>query len=63
MNLKKKRPKIVVEEITETSVVFEGSTNCPECGSLMNITRHGSYEEADCVGCGYTEASNLTRPL
>lgn len=60
---KKKRPKYIVEEITEATILTGKGDVCPECQSLMKITKQGTYEEAECVGCGWTEVSTLTNPL
>jgi predicted RNA-binding Zn-ribbon protein involved in translation (DUF1610 family) len=53
--------KIIDNEIQK----FElgGTTNCPECGSLMRVTTSGLYEEVECMGCGYTETTKLYRPV
>ena len=58
-----KRPKYIVEEITEMTILTGRGYNCPKCDSLMKISRSGTYEEAECCACGYTEVSDLTRPL
>jgi Zn ribbon nucleic-acid-binding protein len=60
---KTKRPKYIVEEVTETTILTGQGDVCPKCDSLMKISRQGTYEEATCVGCGYSETSTLTNPL
>lgn len=48
--------KVVKKKVEKLNL--EATDTCPECGSLMRVFMNYGYEEAECMGCGYTEATN-----
>lgn len=52
-------PKYKVEEINPQ---IKATDVCPECGAMLVVKQYGLYEEANCMGCGYTETAQMPRP-